>query len=105
MRDVVLASAFAALCLFGPIALALLPHEGEAVAVIARPWSDTNASGTVAAADGRLLDLAANNLVAIAVDASPDFVSRLYAAGALLVVDARIAAFCFRRPEPTKQAW
>ena len=95
MHNAVLAFTFAAFCLLGPIALALSPRDGEAVAVLAVPWWGANASATVAAADGRLLDLAANQLLAIAIDGSPDFVSRLYAAGALLVVDARAAAFCF----------
>jgi hypothetical protein len=96
VRNAVLAFSFAAFCLLGPIALALSPRDGEAVAVLARPWSAANASATVTAADGRLLDLAANQLLAIAIDASPGFVSRLYAAGALLVIDARAAAFCLR---------
>jgi hypothetical protein len=96
VRDVVLAVIFAGFCLLGPIALALSPRDGEAVAVLAMPWPGANASATVAAADGRLLDLAANRLVAIAVDGSPGFVSRLYAAGALLVIDARAATFCLR---------
>ena len=95
MRNAVLVITFAAFCLLGPIALALSPRDGEAVAVLAMPWPGANASATVAAADGRLLDLAANQRLAIAIDASPDFVWRLYAAGALLVLDARAAAFCF----------
>ena len=98
MRNAVLAFTFAAFCLLGPIALALSPREGEAVAVMAMPWPGASASATVAAADGRLLGLAANQLLAIAIDGSPGFVWRLYAAGALLVIDARAAAFCFRPP-------
>ncbi|HEY7386425.1 MAG TPA: hypothetical protein VH743_22410 [Beijerinckiaceae bacterium] len=103
MRDAVLAFMFSVLCLLGPLALALSPRDGEAVAVLAMPWPGASASATVAAADGRLLDLVANQLLAIAVDDSPEFVSRLYGAGALLVIDARAAAFCFpaaNRPTP-----
>ena len=97
MRDAILVIAFSSACLFAPIALALSPRDGEAVAVIAAPWSGASAPQIIAAADGRLLDAAANHLVAIGIDASPGFAPRLYAAGALLVLDARAAAFCLRR--------
>ena len=93
MRDALISIAFAAGCLLAPIALALSPREGEAVAVIAAPWSPISAAFIVATADGRLLD-AANTLVAVGIDAAPDFTPRLYAAGALLVIDAKTAALC-----------
>ena len=102
MRDAILAIAFSLVCLFAPIALALSPRDGEAVAVIATPWSGLSAPMIVAAADGRLLDAAANHLVAVGIDASSDFASRLYAAGALLVLDARTAAFCLRPSSGTR---
>jgi hypothetical protein len=101
VRNAVPAFTFAAFCLFGPIALALSPRDGEAVAVLAMPWPGASASATVAAADGRLLDLAGNQLLAIAIGGSPDFIARLYAAGALLVIDARAAALCFRTTSDT----
>ena len=101
MRDAILMIAFSAVCLFAPIALSLSPRDGEAVAVIAAPWSG-GAPLIVAAADGRLLDVAANHLLAIGIDASPGFASRLYAAGAILVLDARAAALCLRPSSGTR---
>ena len=72
MRDASLVIAFAAVCLFAPIALALSPRGGEAVAVIAWPWSGVSAPLIVAAA------------------------------GALLVLDAKAAAFCLRPSSGTR---
>jgi hypothetical protein len=97
LRDAVLVIAFAAVCLFTPLVLALSPRDGEAVAVFAAPWTGAGAPLIVAAADGRLLDATANHLLAIAIDPSPGFAARLYAAGAVLVIDAEAAALCLGR--------
>jgi len=64
----------------GPdLSVAVIARRGQAVAV-------------TAAAGGRLLD--AGDYMAIARSDEPGFIGRLYAAGALLVVDARVAEGC-----------
>jgi hypothetical protein len=98
VRDAILFIAFAAFCLLAPVALALAPRDGAPVAVIAAPWSRASAAAILATADGRLLEAAANRLVAIGIDEAPGFTSRLYGAGALIVLDAGAVAACLRRP-------
>ena len=98
MRDALSSIAFAAVCLLAPVALALSPQEGVAVAVIAAPWSRVSALDIVAAADGRLLD-DPNALIAIAIGTAPEFTLRLYGAGALLVIDAKAAVLCLPRAQ------
>jgi hypothetical protein len=94
LRDAILLLAFAAFCLFAPIVIALSPRDGAPVAVIAPPWSGADAAAILAAAEGRLLEAAANRLVAIGIDETPGFAWRLYGAGALLVLDARAMTLC-----------
>lgn len=53
------------------------------------------ALAAVAAADGRFVELGEN--IVIARSDAPDFIQRLYANGALLVLDARIAEGCTGR--------
>lgn len=70
-------------------ALALRAEPGRALAVFAPPG---RVLGAVIAAGG--LPVQAGGVIAIARSQDPDFVHRLYAAGALLVVDARRAGGC-----------
>ena len=70
-------------------ALTFTLPAGSAVAVAAR--SDL-AAGAIVAAGGRLVD--AGPLFVIARFDEPGFVPRLYAAGALLVIDAQAAGGC-----------
>lgn len=70
-------------------ALAFATPIGGKIAVVAPP--DT-AVATVVAAGGRLLS--ANGMVVIARFDQPGFVRRLYAEGAMLVIDARDAGGC-----------
>jgi hypothetical protein len=95
VREAIVVIAFSGVCAFAPVALALAPRAGEPMAVIAPPWSAASASSIVAAAHGFLLD-AADHHVAIGIDPSPGFASRLYGAGAFLVLDGRAAALCSR---------
>ena len=57
---------------------------------------DVPGAGIVAKANGRIL--ASNNYVTIARSDDADFVARLYAAGALLVLDAEQAGGCSGLP-------
>jgi hypothetical protein len=62
---------------------------GKSMAVIGPP---SQALAAIAKANGRIL--ASNNYVTIARSDDADFVGRLYAAGALLVLDAEQAGGC-----------
>jgi hypothetical protein len=66
---------------------------GKSMAVIGPP---SQALAAVAKANGRIL--ASNNYVTIARSDDADFVGRLYAAGALLVLDAEQAGGCSGLP-------
>jgi hypothetical protein len=73
---------------------------GKSMAVIGPP---SQALAAIAKANGRIL--ASNNYVTIARSDDADFVGRLYAAGALLVLDAEQAGGCTGLPpkRPTAQ--
>ena len=66
---------------------------GKSMAVIGPP---SQALAAVAKANGRIL--ASNNYVTIARSDDADFVGRLYAAGALFVLDAEQAGGCSGLP-------
>lgn len=68
----------------------LLPTGKTPVAVLGDP---TVVMRAVADAGGLLLGVE-RSWVVIAASDSPDFVIRLYAAGAIMVIDARITGFC-----------
>ncbi len=81
-------------CIALPVVAASAPRPGRPVAVLS--WSaDAGGAAAVAArAEGQLRSAARNNRIVIASSTAPDFVARLYGAGALLVVDATMAAAC-----------
>lgn len=81
-------------CLVVPVLVAATPRPGRPVAVIA--WStDVGGAAAIAArAEGELRSANGGNRIVIASSTAPDFVARLYGAGALLVVDATMAAAC-----------
>ena len=70
-------------------AISFAAPRDTALAVFAAPG---RAIEVVSAANGNLLDAGA--MVAIARSDEPDFIRRLYAAGAILVVDARESGGC-----------
>lgn len=80
-------------------ASAFATSPGTSVAIFAPPGS---ALAAVTAADGRLVDV--GTFVAIARFDDPGFVARLYAAGALLVLDARMAGGCTGLPPKNRVA-
>jgi hypothetical protein len=71
------------------LALTLVSPAGNAMAIIGEP---ARAFDAVSKANGRVLS--ASRYVTIARSDDADFVSRLYAAGALLVLDAEQAGGC-----------
>ncbi len=75
------------------IALTFGSAPGKSMAIIGPP---AEALAIIAKANGRVL--AANNYVTFARSDDADFVTRLYAAGALLVLDAEQAGGCSGLP-------
>ena len=75
------------------VALTFGSAPGKSMAVIGPP---SQAFAAIAKANGRIL--ASNNYVTIARSDDADFVGRLYAAGALLVLDAEQAGGCSGLP-------
>ena len=78
-------------------AMSFAAPVGTSVAVFGLPG---RAMAATIEADGRLVSIGDN--VVIARSDAPDFIRRLYAAGALLVLDARIAEGCTGRKRTTK---
>ena len=75
------------------IALTFGSAPGKSMAIVG---PTAQALAIVAKANGRIL--AANNYITIARSDDADFVARLYAAGALLVLDAEQAGGCSGLP-------
>lgn len=95
MRDFAIAGLFALLAGGMPAGLAVLPQPGSPVAVIAPAWTESAAAlRIIAAADGAVLEASANGSVAIAHSDAADFVTRLYQAGAALVLDGAAMSRC-----------
>jgi hypothetical protein len=86
-----------ALVIFGwlavVVALTFGSPPGKSMAIIGPP---SQALAVIAKANGRIL--ASNDYVTIARSDDADFVGRLYAAGALLVLDAEQAGGCSGLP-------
>lgn len=81
-------------CLTIPVVAAAAPRAGRPVAVFAWSSDSGGAAAIAARADGELRSAGRNARIVIASSTAPDFVARLYGAGALLVVDATMAAAC-----------
>ncbi|PCI85101.1 MAG: hypothetical protein COB24_14200 [Hyphomicrobiales bacterium] len=80
------------LCSF---ALSLAPKSGAKVAVFTVPWATNNqAIFTIARADANVAALGKVEWIAIATDDQINLVSRLYQAGAFLVIDAALLISC-----------
>jgi hypothetical protein len=75
------------------VALTFGSAPGKSMAIIGPP---SQALAAIAKANGRIL--ASNNYVSIARSDDANFVGRLYAAGALLVLDAEQAGGCSGLP-------
>ncbi|KAB1072783.1 hypothetical protein [Methylobacterium planeticum] len=77
-----------------PFALLALP-SAKVVAVVVAPGSDpTDLARIVAQADGAIVNAGGSDNVILARSDSDGFVSRLYAAGAHLVLNADLAKRC-----------
>lgn len=94
-RAMWLAVLFGSGLLFCSFALSLAPKAGAKVAVFTAPWATNNqAIFTIARADANIAAVGKVEWIAIAADDQTDLVSRLYQAGALLVIDAALLISC-----------
>lgn len=76
-------------------AIALTPRAANPVAVVMPPWAaDDAAIRAVANAGGLMTATAHGGRIAVARFDSADFVTQLYRAGALFVLDATIVTSC-----------
>jgi hypothetical protein len=81
--------------LLAPALALALPRDGT-VAVIGRPGASVDAMARlVAQAGGAIVRLGPSDNIIVATSAETGFVTRLYGAGALLVLDALVADACF----------
>jgi hypothetical protein len=91
-RRILAANLLAALIVV--VAIAAVP-TGSRVVVVAPPWSKPDrVISIIADAGGTLVNGGRTSWLAVADSPSPDFVNRLFAAGALLILDGRLAAAC-----------
>ena len=81
-------------CLAVPVVAASAPRAGRPVAVLSWSADHGGAAAIAARAEGDLRSAGRRHRIVVASSAAPDFVARLYGAGALLVVDAAMAAAC-----------
>ncbi len=92
MKELAFGLGFGLFIAFGAAVLAILPEQGQPVAVFMGPIADPgDGLRAVASADGTLLNYAS---VVLAVGEGEDFVARLYDAGAWFVGDARALGLC-----------
>lgn len=85
----------AALVAGGMIVAAATPKASSHVAVLVAPGSEpAEAVAVVARAGGEIVAPTGRDWAVVARSDDADFVTRLYAAGALVVVDALLAAGC-----------
>lgn len=73
------------------LALPFVGQSGRDVAVVGPVHA-------IAASGGRIVEVRGG--VVIARGSEPDFVARLYARGAHLVLEGRVGAGCFPKPQP-----
>ena len=93
-------TAIGAFALFSTIAVARIGLEpgdpSRGVGVIFAPWTDADTTLALAVnAGGRIVRFGGPSFVVVVEPESADYVRRVKAAGALLVVDPRVIAACF----------
>lgn len=88
----------ATLIVAGAGSLAAVDGAGRPVAAVFPPWWDgSRALAEVTGAGGRPLRLGLVPSVVVAIDAEPGLIDRLYAAGAIAVLDPIVASGCLAR--------
>lgn len=82
--------------ILGAVAGVAMAPTGTRMVVIASPWSEPGrVMQIVAAAGGALVDGGARDWIVLAEGADRGFAARLFAAGALVVLDGRLGKSCF----------
>jgi hypothetical protein len=84
-------------CLVFPLMVGFAPRVGQPVAILSWSSAGGGAVAIAARAEGELRSASRDSRLVVASSTAPDFVARLYASGALLVVDATMAAACLPR--------
>jgi hypothetical protein len=79
----------------GAMTVAAAAPKSETVLVLTRPgWSAEATASVVVSAGGRFVNATGRDWAAVVRSDDPDFVSRLYAAGAMLVLDGQALSGC-----------
>jgi hypothetical protein len=76
-----------------PLSTLAAPQDGQTVLVVA-PFSREGAIGVMANAEGRLVAATRFHSIALVSSDAPGFASRLYRAGAVLVLNADALSGC-----------
>ncbi|WP_146177334.1 hypothetical protein [Breoghania corrubedonensis] len=95
MRDWFFFLVFCTAVAVGIVMIGLVPRSGDQVAVMVAPWQSPSAAmEVIAAADGRFVRSGFADWIVVASSPRPDFVNRLYTAGAWIVADPAAAGAC-----------
>lgn len=88
-------AAFALIALAMVLSISLHPKQSSSVAVVVSPWANvTEIVEIIAKADGAIVRQGQWHWVLVAQSDASDFVSRLYSAGALAVLDPVALGAC-----------
>lgn len=97
MKELGFGLGFGALVAVGFSVLTVLPSQGEPVAVFMGPFSGpADGLNAIVSAEGSLLS---QSSVVVTVSDDPDFINKLYQAGAWFVGDARALGLCVTGPD------
>lgn len=92
MRIIMGVNIFICVCV---LLVPILMPKNDRVAVILPPWADSaRIMQVISDAGGELINGGRRDWIAVATSQSTDFVSKLYKAGAVMVIDGSIAAAC-----------
>lgn len=96
-REYSVAFAFGLITLALVLSFSMLPKQGSKVAVVVLPWTQAGEIiDVVARADGSIVRQGKWRWILVAQSDATDFVDRLYAAGALAVLDPLAFSACIR---------
>ena len=96
-REYSVAFAFGLVTLVMVLSFSMLPKQGSKVAVVVSPWAQAGeVIDVVARADGSIVRQGNWHWILLAQSDTADFVDRLYAAGALAVLDPVAFSACIR---------
>ena len=94
MRDLAIATLFATGVALVPAAIALAPTAENPVVIVSAPWGAAGDAARIAAAAGGSIVSATGHVAIARFSTTGGFASKLYRAGALLVLDATLVTAC-----------